>query len=582
MATNDPFPTPTPAPEQRRPPPTATTSPGMPAPSTPRNTAVGYDAAQVSIPTNETVEGRIQGIINRNSSLMKNAETRALQGMNRRGLVNSSMAVGAGQQAVLDTALPIAQQDSQSLIGARLSNANAQNTARAFTAGATNTETLQRLQGTQNLEQIAAQGTEQRMGMRTQADLDRSRDAILQGYQLDLQQSAHMNEMERQQFLADATSQRDAALAELEKERMGIQQGYNIETMTTQAQLDAARDQALAGIQTQRDAVLQQYNLDLQRAETLNAMERDAALADATTKRDQALADLEARRLGIVHANTLEEISAQGTQQQRLSEQEHLQRISELRTQGDITTERDRIQQQFEMDRMQAEQGNVLERDRLLAEATERRDNLLSALEERQISLQGDIEGRLRDKEIEAQRERDAAQQEYALALQEAGSLDELERIDAQRAAEERLNSQMARINRNLENFRADLQSERDAQLFRQDAALERLRASNETALQEIQNQFNAQLQASQYAAVLYDSATTAIGNILANPDLNTSVKEALIAHEVNLLRSGLTLVGGMNDIDISEFLDFSGVGTQPSNAPDWSPWFGGTFNVPV
>jgi hypothetical protein len=75
------------------------------------------------------VEGRTASIIDKASPLMQRAETRALQQMNRRGLMNSSMAVGAGQTAVIDAASQIANADAGYSQQQALANQNAQNAA---------------------------------------------------------------------------------------------------------------------------------------------------------------------------------------------------------------------------------------------------------------------------------------------------------------------------------------------------------------------------------------------------------------------------------------------------------------------
>jgi hypothetical protein len=64
-------------------------------------------------PSTQTVQGQIKGIIDANSPLMQQAETRANQQMNGRGLINSSMGVGAAQAALYDAAMPIAASDAQ-------------------------------------------------------------------------------------------------------------------------------------------------------------------------------------------------------------------------------------------------------------------------------------------------------------------------------------------------------------------------------------------------------------------------------------------------------------------------------------
>lgn len=79
-------------------------------PTTP--TAQPMAPAQINVTPDQTVQGQVKSIIDQNSPLMQQAETRSLQNMNTRGLINSSMAVGAGQAAVLDAAMPIASQDA--------------------------------------------------------------------------------------------------------------------------------------------------------------------------------------------------------------------------------------------------------------------------------------------------------------------------------------------------------------------------------------------------------------------------------------------------------------------------------------
>ena len=80
--------------------------------------------ALVTVDPNMTVQGQIKDILDPNSPLMKQAETQALQEMNERGLVNSSMAVGAAQDAMIQNALPIAQQDASTMFTAEVQNAN--------------------------------------------------------------------------------------------------------------------------------------------------------------------------------------------------------------------------------------------------------------------------------------------------------------------------------------------------------------------------------------------------------------------------------------------------------------------------
>lgn len=75
-----------------------------PAPPTPVQSVVD--------PKTETMQGQIESITAKGSPLMQLAGTRAKQAANQRGLLNTSMAVQAGEAAVLDAALPIASHDA--------------------------------------------------------------------------------------------------------------------------------------------------------------------------------------------------------------------------------------------------------------------------------------------------------------------------------------------------------------------------------------------------------------------------------------------------------------------------------------
>jgi hypothetical protein len=125
-------------------------------------TSKGYDPSQVSVekPT-QTVQGQLQGILDTNSPLMQQAARRANQAMNARGLLNSSIGVGAAQDAVISSALPIAQQDSQTYHDVAVRNFDAQNAAKGFEAQASNQASLANAQlGTDVSKQNAQQSNE--------------------------------------------------------------------------------------------------------------------------------------------------------------------------------------------------------------------------------------------------------------------------------------------------------------------------------------------------------------------------------------------------------------------------------------
>lgn len=62
---------------------------------------------------NALVSIQLDKLLDSDSSYMKRAEAKALENMNKMGLLNSSIAIGASQAAAIDAALPIAQRDAE-------------------------------------------------------------------------------------------------------------------------------------------------------------------------------------------------------------------------------------------------------------------------------------------------------------------------------------------------------------------------------------------------------------------------------------------------------------------------------------
>lgn len=102
--------------------PTLPPAPPVPTVQPPTVQPTNWDVSK-----DQTVQGQIKGIVAADSPLMRQAATMAKQQANQRGLLNSSMAVGAGQNAVIQAALPIAQADAGTNAAAAKYNADAAN-----------------------------------------------------------------------------------------------------------------------------------------------------------------------------------------------------------------------------------------------------------------------------------------------------------------------------------------------------------------------------------------------------------------------------------------------------------------------
>lgn len=134
----------------------------------------GFTPWNVTAP--QTVQSQAAAIANADGTLMQQARGRAMQAMNERGLVNSTLAIQAGQDAVLDRAIQIAQQDAAT---------NAE--AAKFNAGQSNAWTLAQ----QELAEKASQFTRE---LAAKYDLAK--------FDLESRQSLAATEREYQQQLA--------------------------------------------------------------------------------------------------------------------------------------------------------------------------------------------------------------------------------------------------------------------------------------------------------------------------------------------------------------------------------------------
>ena len=74
-----------------------------------------------------TVAGQLETLLNQESEYMKSAQRRSDERAAQLGLLGSSMAVGAGERAAIESALPIAQQDAQTFAQAGLAQQKTSN-----------------------------------------------------------------------------------------------------------------------------------------------------------------------------------------------------------------------------------------------------------------------------------------------------------------------------------------------------------------------------------------------------------------------------------------------------------------------
>lgn len=278
----------------------------------PLKSVSGYNPEQVKMEAPDTVESRVAGLIKDDSPLMQLARTKANQSSNQKGLLNSSMAVGAAQKGVMETATPIATSDAMTSKEFKLSNQNAANTAGQFNAGEINKGRSQVYQSNQDnfrlseqgridLQKIAAniEGDSRLINEKGEIDLRLQGDSFNRQTQL----QAAKGEIDKQLIGADAEAKKglNAQMAEIDKELESLKNTH-LKQLTDQK---AAIDLALQSAAAQDAQVLEKIRgkIDKEIAEI-------SARTSLSTARISASAQIEAAKLNI--AGDLEKIKTQG------------------------------------------------------------------------------------------------------------------------------------------------------------------------------------------------------------------------------------------------------------------------------
>ena len=248
--------------------------------------ALGYDPSKAAVNVDtDTVAGQLAGLMTKENPVMLQARTKAAQTANARGLLNSSMAVEAGESAAIGAALPIAQSDAATYSQQRLANQGAENTAYQFGAGAENAAT-------------AASAAAGNVGART------AQTGLIQK-ELSTQEAGQRSALSAQQageagtLSAQEAAQREAAIkvqageeSKLQTERAGQAQALAL----TQGQL-ATQLQTLRGTQAQDLASTEAtYRQLIQTSASAGAFYNDitkmigAVMADTNTTAEQKAA----------------------------------------------------------------------------------------------------------------------------------------------------------------------------------------------------------------------------------------------------------------------------------------------------
>lgn len=218
-------------------------------------TAVGYDPSKFTVTAPQTVKQQVADVIGENSPLLQSAvrrnELKATQGMVQRGMLNSSINIGAGieagEKALYETALPIAQADAQTYKEASTNTTNADNAAKYAKMQADNAASMRGAELSTNVNLA-------------NADASTKADATTAGAANQFKLAD--KDTDRALQLADKEFQRAMGTAQLDATTRLQLAAMDQDTRMNLAQVDRATRVELAGIENNY-RVLLQNNQDL-------------------------------------------------------------------------------------------------------------------------------------------------------------------------------------------------------------------------------------------------------------------------------------------------------------------------------
>ena len=317
----------------------------------------GPTTRQVS--ADETVSGQMNKILASNSPLLQRAKTRAAQAANKRGLLNSSMGVQAGEEAVLSTAMPMAQQDASTYSNQGLVNQGAQNQF-ATASNKYNTDTALKQQDFGNSFQLNDQLFDQQAGSgqylgrgliglntasklavqknsqdfnKTESSLNRAQQTALQEGQQDF--TSGESSLNRAQQTALQEGQQDFVAGESVIDREA--------TVTRDALLESnvvARDAALEANVVARNAVAEAAIVSREAlAAAALVTENNSRRAQETATAAQRTADATLAATALAKVNVAS-AALEGTLKTELENLGHTNDLALTKAQGDLALEK--------------------------------------------------------------------------------------------------------------------------------------------------------------------------------------------------------------------------------------------------
>jgi hypothetical protein len=221
-----------------------------------------------TVQANETVKGQLAGILDEDSPLLQQARARALEQMQSRGLLNSSIAIGAGEDALIGRALQIAQPDAETYAEAAKGNQDAINAVNRYNQ------------------------SEYGLTSRANADAQNQRgDRVITEGGLDRRQLVDEAGMDRRLAVTEGGQDRRLAVTE-----SGALQRLNISEAGATNRLNISESGAMSRLNISEAGATRRQEMQNQTSLAVTQMNNDVSLATASMSRDtqMAVANLQA------------------------------------------------------------------------------------------------------------------------------------------------------------------------------------------------------------------------------------------------------------------------------------------------
>lgn len=262
------------------------------------------------------VNDQLGATLNQGGLLMRMAQSKGQGLAASRGLGNSTIGIDAAQRAMVDAALPIAQQNAQ-----QANSRFMQDDSQAFTAGESAKDRSQQL--TMQKNDFSNQTNQAKLN----ASLTEARDKLLYQQQLgtlSAEGALRLKELDaqlkNQMTLNNQQNQFTAGQSALDRQQQLTMQGNDY---TNQSKLNTQQAQ----LQQRRDQLLYQQNLGtLDKQGQLELQQLNAQLKNQTTLNSQEAA-LQKERDNLLYQQSLGTLSAEGAQ-----------RLKEINTQNQFSS----------------------------------------------------------------------------------------------------------------------------------------------------------------------------------------------------------------------------------------------------